>query len=346
MELRPIINAQPEREIVVDEYGTFLAKVSERLALRRDGKTDREVALYDVEQITIASNGVTLSSDLIHECTERGIRINFVDFRGQPYAMISSPTLTGTVLTRRAQLQAFHDGRGAEWARIVVRAKIQNQVNTLRYFGKYRKGQSPELWQRIMDRVERMRQIASTIDDAPGDDCDEVRPGLMSIEGRAADLYWQAVGELLPAGLFPGREHQGARDPVNMMLNYGYGVLYSKVWGALLLAGLEPFAGFLHVDRPGKPSLVLDAIEEYRQAIVDRPIIGIFGKGTSIGLDEGKLDTQSRRLCARKIQERLDSLEAYEAAKHKLSTIVQRQARHLATCLRGERRYVPFVATW
>ena len=57
---------------------------------------------------------------------------------------------------------------------------------------------------------------------------------------------------------------------MNALLNYGYGILYSQVWSALTLAGLEPFAGFLHVDRPGKPSLVLDFIEEFRQPIVDQ----------------------------------------------------------------------------
>jgi len=57
---------------------------------------------------------------------------------------------------------------------------------------------------------------------------------------------------------------------VNSALNYGYGILYGQVWGAVMNAGFEPFAGFLHLDRPGKPSLVLDLIEEFRQPIVDR----------------------------------------------------------------------------
>lgn len=79
---------------------------------------------------------------------------------------------------------------------------------------------------------------------------------------------------------FEGREHRGATDQVNAALNYGYGILYAQVWGAIMNAGLEPFAGFLHVDRPGKPSLVLDLIEEFRQPLVDRPVIAAFNKAS------------------------------------------------------------------
>src|SRR5438477_161295 len=77
----------------------------------------------------------------------------------------------------------------------------------------------------------------------------------------------------------PGRETRGAVDPLNSALNYGYGVLYAQVEQALILAGLDPYAGFLHADRPGKPSLVLDLIEEVRQTVVDRTVIGLVNRG-------------------------------------------------------------------
>ena len=74
----------------------------------------------------------------------------------------------------------------------------------------------------------------------------------MGTEGTAGRLYWEGVKEIISHRVeFLGREHRGAQDAVNSLLNYGYGILYSQVWGAVLNAGLEPFAGFLHVDRPG-----------------------------------------------------------------------------------------------
>ena len=92
-----------------------------------------------------------------------------------------------------------------------------------------------------------------------GGEIDEIRERLLSIEGRAAQRYWSSIKDIIPAELaWPGRQTRGAKDLFNSLLNYGYGVLYAQVEQAILLAGLDPYAGFLHADRPGKPSLVLD----------------------------------------------------------------------------------------
>ncbi|MER3513307.1 MAG: CRISPR-associated endonuclease Cas1, partial [Chloroflexota bacterium] len=81
--------------------------------------------------------------------------------------------------------------------------------------------------------------------------------------------------------------------------NYGYGILYGQVERALVLAGLDPYAGFIHVDRPGKPSLVLDLIEEFRQAVVDRTVLGLVNKGVALEQDEeGRLTEGTRRMLA------------------------------------------------
>jgi CRISPR-associated protein Cas1 len=175
------------------------------------------------------------------------------------------------------------------------------------------------------------------------------RAALMGAEGRAAARYWQAVAAIIPGELgWPGRQTQGARDPFNSALNYGYGVLRSQVRVALLLAGLEPNAGFLHADRPGKPSLTLDLIEEFRQAVVDRTLIGQVNRGFAIERDdEGRLDGQTRKRIAEKVIERMESTEPYEGKRQPLRHILQCQARHIATFVRGERpEYTPFVMGW
>ncbi|MDE0502645.1 MAG: CRISPR-associated endonuclease Cas1, partial [Candidatus Poribacteria bacterium] len=154
------------------------------------------------------------------------------------------------------------------------------------------------------------------------------------------------------------------------LLNYGYGMLYSQVWSALALAGLEPFAGFLHVDRPGKPSLVLDFIEEFRQPIVDRVVFAMINKKFKVEWEEpdddaakaahqsAKPDAETdvgtqrylsrgtRRALADRILERLQETERFERKDQKLCNIIQIQARHLAMFLRGERDYQPLVASW
>lgn len=182
--------------------------------------------------------------------------------------------------------------------------------------------------------------------------CEKIAEGreqLLSVEGRAAQKYWAAIGKVIPSTLaWPGRETRGARDPLNSLLNYGYGMLYAQVEQALTLAGLDPYGGFLHADRPGKPSLVLDLIEEFRQPVVDRTVIGMVNKRFVIEQDEdARLSETTRTRLAQKIQERMESTEVYEKKRQTLRFILQSQARHLASFLREERdQYESFLAGW
>lgn len=334
-------------EIIVENFGMALSKKSERIQLKRNGKVESEYPFFDIEQITIASRGVSLSTDLIEECVERGIQINFITSFGKPYAKLTSPSLSATVAIRREQIMAYTDGRGRDFALEVVKAKTKNQMNLLKYFGKYRRQSDPKVFQQIYTAVGEMEAIRMSADRLEGENVDEIRGQLLSIEGRIAELYWAVIALILPDDLqFPGREHRGAKDAVNSLLNYGYGILYSRVWGAVLLAGLEPFAGFLHVDRPGKPSLVLDMVEEFRQPVVDRAVIGWLNRGGQPALTEDGLSPETRKDLAARIIERCETPEPYEGKKHLMRHIVQQQARRLASYLRGQRSYEGFTSTW
>jgi len=232
-------------------------------------------------------------------------------------------------------------------ARYAIMGRIANQINLLRYFGKYRKRRTPDCYDRLLASITGMNDLAKELLAVQGRCIDEVRGLLLSIEGRAGSFYWEGVKALLDGKIdFAGRQGRGATDPVNACLNYGYGILYSTAWGALTTAGLEPFAGFLHVDRPGKPSLVLDFVEEFRATVVDRAVIALLGKGTVPEMDGDRLDEASRRTLAERVLARLEAEEHYEDKKYRLKTIITRQARHLATFLRREGPYQPFVGGW
>lgn len=334
-------------EIFIINFGTSLGKKSERLVIKEQGKVIGEIPFQDVTCLTIASRGVSLSSDVVLECIQHGIQINFLTPSGKPYAKITSPQLSGTVLTRREQILAYKDGRGLALALAFIDGKLRNQVNVLKYFGKYRRASDPALYQELVSRIAAIEEIKKELEGISDGTVDEARGNIFSIEGRAAQAYWEGVGLLIGQRIeFAGRERRGAEDPVNSALNYGYGILYSQVWGAVMLAGLEPFAGFLHTDRPGKPSLVLDLTEEFRACIVDRTVIGMILRGTAINQKEGSLTEETRRELARRILERLDGEENYEGKKFKMRSIVQRQARRVAAYLRGEGKYKPFIAGW
>src|SRR5581483_9902432 len=133
---------------------------------------------------------------------------------------------------------------------------------------------------------------------------------------------------------------------VNALLNYGYGILYAQVWGAVVNAGLEPFAGFLHVDRPGKPSLVLDLVEEFRQPVVDRTVIAFINLGQSFGMKDGLLDQETRRIIGERILERLASTERFRGEHFQIRSIIQMQARTLVSFLRRKSKYRPFSFRW
>ncbi len=336
--------------LIVDQIGSFISKHQGRLRVEKGKERLAEVPLLHLEQVVICSNGVALSSDVVRACCKEGIPIHFLNGRdGDDYGTLVHSGLTGMALTKRAQLRAYEEGRGLDLARAFASGKVQSQANLLRYIAKYRKEADPDLYAvlttaatEVLDSLPALARVAGELGEA-------TRAALMGAEGRAAARYWQAIAGVLPAELgWPGRETQGAGDCFNQALNYGYAVLRSQVRQSLLLAGLDPMAGFLHADRPGKPSLTLDLIEEFRQAVVDRTLIGQVNRGVDlVQQEDGLLDAATRKRIVEKILERMESTEPYLGKRQPLRHILQLQARQIATYVRGEHEvYTPFVMGW
>lgn len=335
--------------LLVSEFGVFLGLHSERLQLSRRGQLQREVPLIKLSHVMVLSGGVSVSSNVIKECCVRGIPLSFLDSRGEPYATLLSPELTGTVRTRREQLLAYGDTRGLHLARCFARGKLGNQANLLRYSAKYRRALDPELFDRVRERWFTIEDLSGELEAVQVANVDEAREPILMIEARAAHHYWEGIRELLvEQHEWPGRETRGATDLVNSLLNYGYGILGSKVQQAIVLAGLDPYAGFIHADRAGKHSLVYDLIEEFRQTVVDRTVLALVNLRRDLRVEDGKLSDTTRQLVAQKVLERLEQgREQYEGKKRSLRAILHSQARHIATYVRGEGKlYSPFVAGW
>jgi CRISPR-associated protein Cas1 len=342
-------------DLIADQFGCHVGKYQGRLKVTKQKEVLAQAPLLHLESVTISNSGVSISAEAIRACVEQGIPIHFLSGSGTPYASLYSAGLAGTVLTRRAQLDAYRDLRGVRLALGFAGGKIENQSRLLKYVAKYRKETDPALHQELRwlsdEVIDHMEELCAIDFLAPRENycLEDVRNDLLSIEGRAAQKYWRAIKLLLPESLgWPGRQGRGARDPFNSALNYGYGVLYSQVERALVLAGLDPYGGYIHVDRPGKPSLVLDLIEEFRAPVVDRTILGLVNKGVTLQQDErGYLTEPTRRLLAERVLERLETAERYEKKRHALRAVIQMQARHIATFVRGEREaYDPFLAAW
>ncbi len=336
-------------DLIVEGHGVFLGKHHGRLRISQNGKTLQELAIMHIQQVFIVANGVSISSDVFQICAEEGIPIHFMDTMDRPTASVYAEGLIGTVLTRRAQLSAYEDQRGIVLAKAFVGGKIQNQRNLMKYLAKNRRESEPELFESLQRIAQNIQGFEAELDTISGERIDAIRDYILSVEGRSSSAYWGAVGQLLPKELnWPGRITRGAGDIFNVMLNYGYGVLYSQIERSLILAGLDPYGGFLHADRPGRVSLVMDMIEEFRQTVVDRTMIGLANRGmTPEFLGDHTLEATSRKRLAEKILERMESSETYEGKRQAIRFIVQSQARHLATYVRGEREaYTPFTAGW
>jgi CRISPR-associated protein Cas1 len=345
------------QHLIIDQYGAFLGKHSERLIVTKGEEKLAQAPLLHLESVVIANQGVSLSAEAVRECTERGIPIHFISGTGTAYASLYSAGLTGTIATRRAQFEALNTTRGLSLVLGFGMGKLQNQSNLLKYMAKYRKETDPDLYNElrlcadeVLDHLIEMEQIRQYPEYREGTvTVNDLRNELMGIEGRGAQKYWKAVKQVLPEKyLFSGRRGRGATDPINAALNYSYGILYGQVERSLVLAGLDPFAGFLHVDRPGKPSLTLDFIEEFRPVVVDRTVFGLANKNVAFDFDEHHMLTrETRKMLAEKINERLESEVPYEGKRHPIRAVIQMQARHIATYLRGERAsYEPLVMGW
>ncbi len=339
-----LLSTESGAQLLVAGFGLFIGKKGERITVRQGKTVCAQVPLFRLQEVVIGSRGVSFSSDLLEELCSRGIRMACLDSSGKPFALITSPMLTATVETRRAQLSSYNDDRGASLCRWIVAGKLHNQEKLLLYFAKSRDGERREQLQSTAASIRRLRKSALGVE---GTSANAVRPTLLGFEGTAGRMYWGQIGAMLPDGTgFTGRWHSGPPDAVNAALNYGYGILYSHVWGAAMNAGLEPFAGFLHVDRSGKPSMVLDLVEEFRQPVVDRAVLGWLNKGGRLTLVRELLDGPSRENVAARVLLRLNAVEPHRGKEHQVRSIIQMQARLAASAVRGHRDYRPFAFKW
>jgi CRISPR-associated protein Cas1 len=214
-------------DLLVEGKGSFVGKHQGRVRVTREQKTVMEVPLIHLQTILVLDRGVSISSDVVQTCSEEGIPIHFLDARGNALASLYSAGLTGTVLTRRAQLLAYESNTGIAVAKACIRGKLENQANLLRYMAKYRKETDPALHEEMMLVALEMRDYQHELETLQGERIEQLREQLLSVEGRAAQRYWAMIARIIPADLvWPGRQTRGATDLFNSALNYGYGILY------------------------------------------------------------------------------------------------------------------------
>ena len=163
----------------------------------------------------------------------------------------------------------------------MLEAKIANQATVLRYLARAPARRETRAGADLLAAARTLRSIECRLKAEANVPPLETRSSrLMGHEGLAAARYWAALEEITPREFgFPGRRPRSPDDPVNMSMNYAYGLLYAEVWRAVVRAGLDPSIGFLHVAEGSGGGLVYDLIEELRAPLADRLVFSLIGRG-------------------------------------------------------------------
>ncbi|MGF3573588.1 MAG: CRISPR-associated endonuclease Cas1 [Candidatus Bathyarchaeia archaeon] len=343
-------------KIFLDDFGIFLGRKRNRFIVRREGET-KEIVADDVDSIICCSSGVAMSASALDLAVQNNIQVVFARYSGWPYAVLMPASMTGSVRARREQFIAYNDERGFILAKKFIAGKLVNQANLLKLMAKNRRQTDLALAERLYGAGKAIDEANEKIDKEHGLNIDEKRQQLMNWEAEGARFYWDALRQVLPTELnFKGRETRGARDPFNAMLNFGYQtILFPEVWKAVSHAGLDFYAGFLHADRPGKPSLVLDLMEEFRQQVVDRTLIGLITKNVIKPdkilavevVEEGRvLSKEVIKTLLTSFQERLDTEVMFDGQREPIKSFIYHQARRVVRFLLRETDYMPFNLGW
>ncbi len=334
-------------DLAITQPGLMLGKRDKNATVRKNGQVVKEIPFINLKTITVLSDGVSFSSNLVEACAENKIAIDFLGKDGMPYAMIVAPSF-GDSQTGIAQLEAYGNEKGFTMIRNFVFGKINNQANLIRYYGKYYLKRNETFRELFPKFIENMEKYANTSMDLPYGTLDEFRLKMFAIEGQASSNYWEMVEILIkPRTGFQGRDRQGATDLVNCMLNYGYGILYSRVTEAIIRARLNPCLSYLHKPEGNRPSLVFDLIEEFRQQAVDRVIIALIMKNKNLKSVNGLLDERTRKLVALKVIDRINSVEVFRKREMRFHEIIQHQANAIVKYLEGSaKKYKPYMPKW
>ncbi len=260
--------------LYVTSEGAWLHKDGRNVVVRIDGAERGRAPAHLLGQI-ICFGQTGLTPQLMYFCADEGISIVFLGVYGRFLARVEGPQ-SGNVLLRRAQHRLTAGaGTSLPVARAVVAAKTANQRGVLRRALRDHGATMDPPARDIVDATQ--RQIADSARHAL--ECPDM-DRLRGIEGEAANAYWRAFPHLIrnPEFTITGRNRRPPRDPVNAVLSLFYNLLAADCRAAAETHGLDPQMGFLHRDRPGRMSLALDLMEEFRAPVADRLCLSLINR--------------------------------------------------------------------
>ncbi len=319
-------------QIYINSPGTYLRVHDGIFQLEQDGQKTR-ISPKKVKTFVISTKAL-ITTDAIALAVQYNIDIVLLDDFGNPYGRFWHSGFGSTATIRRKQTEIFGFPEGLELAKEWLAAKIENALNHLSRLAKKRPSRQKEIdryREGIVVFLEKIKEINGT----PSD----VRNSIMAYEGNAGRIYYEALAALIPKGyVFEGRSSRPARDFFNCMLNYGFGILYSKVERACVIAGLDPNTGILHTDNYNKRSLVFDWIEAFRYLAIE-PTFRLFtrkqvNKSFFDAIKGGYLlNKEGKKILVEAMSLELSKKIVYRGRKVEQENIIQLEAHRIANKL-------------
>ncbi|HNY29102.1 MAG TPA: CRISPR-associated endonuclease Cas1 [Candidatus Sumerlaeota bacterium] len=320
--------------LYVQTQGAHVGKSGETLVVTQKGQKLAESRLFETSQVCLMGN-TQMSTQAIQECCRRGMPVVFMSTGGWFYGMTSGPMSRNAPL-RLLQYEHYRNAASSlKFSRAFISGKIRNCRTILRR-------NAEQLEPSILSRLKESAEDAESAKSAES---------LLGIEGNAAKIYFQAFSSMLKktAGpgasfSFDGRNRRPPRDPVNALLSLAYSLLAKEMVVVLAGIGFDPYLGFLHQPKPGKPCLALDLMEEFRPLICDSIVLmavntGMVAANDFVVTPAGvSLKDRARKAFIEAYERRLDQLIRHPIFGYQISyrRVLEVQARLLGRCLQGE----------
>lgn len=331
-------------DLVISQKFSVIGKSNDSIVIRREGKVLNQINAKKIKNIIISARSCSVSSDAVELCSSVNLRIDFFDLLGKPYASII-PAASPIQSIMNDQFVALSSKKGKPIISELIEAKIKNQISVIKYFIKNKK----ELQTAFQERIQRMEDIVKLMNSIPPDtDIELFRSKILGYEGSAAVDYWSLFKNLIPPKYeFENREHKAADNIVNIMLNYGYGILYNRILTAITVAGLNPNISYLHKEQKNKPTLVFDLIEPFRAPAVDRTVIAVLNKHSNLALDKNILSNKTKSVLSQKLLLRMNTEFTYRSKTTSINNLMIEQAAGLVDYLQDKStKFKPYISKW
>lgn len=328
--------------------------MEERTREKSTGQRKLSVPIHHLESICVFGAS-TISPPACDLCWEHGVAVNYLSLFGQLQARMTGIADTSVTLRRTHYRVADDSMKCAKIVRQIIAGKIQNSRNSL--LRGARENDSPSDCDTLNQAIDALaRQIKLLAKIEISDSKSQINE-LRGAEGLASCVYFSVFSLMLKQQreifAFKGRSRRPPRDRINCLLSFLYALVRHDCIAGLTAAGLDPFVGFLHVDRANRPSLALDLMEEFRPWLADRLAITLINR-QQIGPDHFKereggaveFTDAGRKHVIKAYQERKQETLNHPLLDQNLriAQLPFIQARVLARHLRGDiADYIPFL---